>query len=185
MAADPCARQAALLKPVELQPPADKMADFAAKFGPSWSQALAEGLVHNAVDACKVLGVDAATLNEQWAAAKEAGELFKFGGGFYVGRLSAGSTAMVTKSSDLLADLPKSIYGGFDALALSNGIDDSEKVRAARPRHSPPAARRRPPPAPPAPPHRVPPPIAACRLSRVRPPSQRALRDVPRVPYRP
>ena len=116
--------------------------------GPSWSQALAEGLVHNAVDACKVLGVDAATLNEQWAAAKEAGELFKFGGGFYVGRLSAGSTAMVTKSADVLADLPQSIYGGFDALALSNGIDDSEKARVARPRHSPPArVTRRPPPA--------------------------------------
>ena len=161
MAADPYARQAALLKPVELQPPADKMADFAAKFGPSWSQALAEGLVHNAVDACKVLGVDAATLNEQWAAAKEAGELFKFGGGFYVGRLSAGSTAMVTKSADVLADLPKSIYGGFDALALSNGIDDSEKVRAARPRHSPPAARRRP-----HRPHRPHRPTACRRLSQ-------------------
>ena len=133
VAAAPCAWQASLLKPVELQPAADKMADFAAKFGPSWSQALAEGLVHNAVDACHVLGVDAAALNEQWAAAKEAGQLFKFGGGFYVGRLSAGTTAMVTKSSDLLADLPKSLYGGFDALALSNGLDDSEKVRAARP----------------------------------------------------
>ena len=122
------ASKASLLKPVELQPAADKMADFAAKFGPSWSQALAEGLVHNAVDACHVLGVDAAALNEQWAAAKEAGQLFKFGGGFYVGRLSAGTTAMVTKSSDLLADLPKSLYGGFDALALSNGLDDSEKM---------------------------------------------------------
>ena len=186
----PCACQASLLKPVELQPAADKMADFAAKFGPSWSQALAEGLVHNAVDACDVLGVDAATLNEQWAAAKEAGQLFKFGGGFYVGRLSAGITAMVTKSSDLLADLPKSLYGGFDALALSNGLDDSEKVRAAarppaaRPRHPLPAARgvqsaaRR----------RLPPPLAACRLSRLRSPSQRracrAAHDVPRLPCR-
>ena len=26
-----------------------------------------------------------------------------------------------SRSSDILADLPKSIYGGFDALALSNG----------------------------------------------------------------
>ena len=170
---------------MELQPAADKMADFAAKFGPSWSQALAEGLVHNAVDACDVLGVDAATLNEQWAAAKEAGQLFKFGGGFYVGRLSAGTTAMVTKSSDLLADLPKSLYGGFDALALSNGLDDSEKVRAAA---RPPAARLRRPPVrcPPSaarrhlPPvaRRVPPPRPAAyrrlpSLSRLRSPSQR------------
>ena len=187
----PCACQASLLKPVELQPAADKMADFAAKFGPSWSQALAEGLVHNAVDACDVLGVDAATLNEQWAAAKEAGQLFKFGGGFYVGRLSAGTTAMVTKSSDLLADLPKSLYGGFDALALSNGLDDSEKVRAAA---RPPAARlRRPPARRPTPPPaarsprravRSPPPPAAA--SRRLPPIPPALaQPAPRVPCRP
>ena len=118
--------QAALLKPVELSPSADKMTDFAAKFGLTWSQALAEGLVHNAVDACDVLGVQAAELNERWAAAKEGGALFKFGGGFYVGKASGSGVgaggALVAKSSDILADLPKSIYGGFDALALSNGV---------------------------------------------------------------
>ena len=130
------ANKASLLKPVELSPPADKMSGFTAKFGLTWSQALAEGLVHNAVDACDVLGVDPAQLGELWAASKDAGSLFKFGGGFYVGKVSAsplasgsGSGALVPASSgDILSELPKSIYGGFDALALSNGIDDSEKM---------------------------------------------------------
>jgi len=41
----------------------------------------------------------------------------------------SGSGALVPASSgDILSELPKSIYGGFDALALSNGIDDSEKM---------------------------------------------------------
>ena len=39
-----------------------------AKFGVTWPQALADGAVYNAVDACDVLGVDADTLDKPWRA---------------------------------------------------------------------------------------------------------------------
>ena len=49
-------------------------------------QALAEGRVYNAVDGCKKLGIGGDTMDKQWAAAKKAGHLVKFGGGFYAGK---------------------------------------------------------------------------------------------------
>ena len=50
------ASKATLLKPEQLPVPEAK---FEAKFGISWKQALADGLVYNATDACAKLGVDA------------------------------------------------------------------------------------------------------------------------------
>ena len=124
------ANKASLSKPVELNPPAAKLPEFTAKFGITWSQALADGRVYNAVDACDVLGMNGDALDKQWALAKAAGDLLKFGGGFYVAKISSGSsTAVVPSASDLLADMPKSMYGGLDSLALSNGaFDDNEKM---------------------------------------------------------
>ena len=72
------ASKATLLKPSAMPVPADK---FEKAFGLPWSKALADGVVYNALDACKVLGVDAAGLDALWATAKKA----KFGGGFYCG----------------------------------------------------------------------------------------------------
>ena len=46
---------------------------------------MATGNVHNALDACAVLGIDANTLDAEWAKAKKAGKVVKFGGGFYCG----------------------------------------------------------------------------------------------------
>ena len=57
------ANKASLSKPVELNPPAEKLAEFTAKFGTTWSEALAQGLVYNAVDGCDVLGVDGEKMN--------------------------------------------------------------------------------------------------------------------------
>ena len=54
---------------------------------PVYLQALAEGRVYNAVDGCKKLGIGGDTMDKQWAAAKKAGHLVKFGGGFYAGRI--------------------------------------------------------------------------------------------------
>ncbi|EOD21469.1 hypothetical protein EMIHUDRAFT_241150 [Emiliania huxleyi CCMP1516] len=116
---------AVLSKPVELHPPKHKQAEFTAKFGLTWPQALAQGVVYNAADAMDVLGVQEATLMTMWDAAKSNDECFKFGGGFYCARLGAqsqgGGGAIVPNAGDLLAELPKSLYGGFDSLALSNG----------------------------------------------------------------
>ena len=76
------ASKATILKPAELNVPAAK---FKEKFGLEWSEALSKSLVFNAMDACKKLGVDAAQMASMWNQAKDAGQLIKFGGGFYCG----------------------------------------------------------------------------------------------------
>ena len=107
-------------KPAELNPPAPKQDEFAKKFGITWKAALDKGIVFNAVDGCKRLGIDGDKMDKTWvrwhtiprlsrrsigwssrdwmigsplklrqAAAKKSGNLVKFGGGFYAGRLPA------------------------------------------------------------------------------------------------
>jgi len=76
------ASKATILKPSELNVPKDK---FEKAFGLSWDDALAKGVVFNAMDACQKLGCSADELNVAWAAAKKGGKLVKFGGGFYCG----------------------------------------------------------------------------------------------------
>ena len=83
----PIASKATILKPAELNVPAAK---FKEKFGLEWSEALSKSLVFNAMDACKKLGVDAAQMASMWNQAKDAGQLIKFGGGFYCGKLTTG-----------------------------------------------------------------------------------------------
>jgi len=128
------ASKASLRKPAELNPPEAKLADFSSQFGLTWSDAIDQGRVFNAVDACTQLNIDATAMTKIWDVAKQDKQLLKFGGGFYVGKVSVASlkdkvsTAVVPSAADILADLPKSIYSGFDALALSNSIDDSEKM---------------------------------------------------------
>mmetsp|Transcript_33561 Transcript_33561/g.76412 ORF Transcript_33561/g.76412 Transcript_33561/m.76412 type:complete len:160 (-) Transcript_33561:9-488(-) len=63
------AAKATLKKPSELPVPKDKFKDF---FGVELDEALKDGKVFNAKDACEELGVDAAKLDELWAAAKKA-----------------------------------------------------------------------------------------------------------------
>jgi len=76
------ASKATILKPSELNVPADK---FEAQFGLSWQAALASGKVFNAMDGCKFLGIDSAGMDAAWGKAKDAKKLVKFGGGFYCG----------------------------------------------------------------------------------------------------
>jgi nucleoside diphosphate kinase len=83
------ANKASLSKPKELNPPASKQEEFQKKFGISWKQALSNENVYNAVDGCKRLGIDGVQMDKEWAAAKKAGNLVKFGGGFYAGKLPA------------------------------------------------------------------------------------------------
>ena len=82
------ASKATLLKPKDMPVPADK---FEKAFGLPWAQALAEGRVFNALDACEALGVDAAGLDALWATAKKT----KFGGGFYCGLVSVPGKAPI------------------------------------------------------------------------------------------
>jgi len=94
------ANKASLTKPADLNPPDKGQAEFEKKFGLSWKKALAEGRVYNAVDGCQKLGIGGDKMDKQWAAAKKAGHLVKFGGGFYAGKIPAppkeGSTGWVT-----------------------------------------------------------------------------------------
>ena len=72
------ASKATLLKPKDLPVPA---ALFEKEFGLSWNKALADGIVYNALDACKYLDCTSEQLDAVWAKSKKV----KFGGGFYCG----------------------------------------------------------------------------------------------------
>jgi hypothetical protein len=74
------ASKATLLQPKDLPVPASKFEDF---FKLSWSDALAEGVVFNALDACVHLSVNAEELDALWASCPKV----KFGGGFYCGKV--------------------------------------------------------------------------------------------------
>jgi nucleoside diphosphate kinase len=75
------ASKATLVKPHLLPVPKDR---FESAFGLSWEDALSQGKVFNALDACKELSIDASALDAAWAKAKKE----KFGGGFYCGLVS-------------------------------------------------------------------------------------------------
>jgi len=83
------ANKASLTKPADLNPPAPKQLLFADKFGITWQEALSDGVVYNAVDACERLGVDGDQMDKLWANAKKSDNLVKFGGGFYAGKIPA------------------------------------------------------------------------------------------------
>lgn len=78
------ASKATILKPDQLNVPADKFKD---QFGLEWADALSQGVVFNAMDACAKLGVDADGLDKIWAKCKADKKMIKFGGGFYCGKL--------------------------------------------------------------------------------------------------
>lgn len=78
------ASKATILKSAALNVPAAK---FKEKFGLEWSAALTQGLVFNAMDACKKLDLDSAQISTLWNKAKDDDNLIKFGVGFYCGKL--------------------------------------------------------------------------------------------------
>jgi nucleoside diphosphate kinase len=78
------ASKATILTPDKLNIPKEK---FKEKFGLEWDEALKDGKALNAMDACAKFEIDAAALDSMWAACKKAGNLVKFGGGFYCGKL--------------------------------------------------------------------------------------------------
>jgi len=82
------ANKASLTKPKDLNPPEDKTKIFAEMFGLTWEEALAAGVVYNAVDGCNKAGFSGDEMNTAWAASKKNKLLVKFGGGFYCGKIS-------------------------------------------------------------------------------------------------
>jgi len=77
------ASKATILKPEQLNVPADK---FKAFFGLEWADALKTGNVMNARDACEALGLDGDGLEKEWRKAKKD-RTIKFGGGFYCAKI--------------------------------------------------------------------------------------------------
>jgi len=80
------ASKATLLKPKDMPVPAAKFKEF---FKRDWEDALAKGVVYNALDACTYFGVDSIGLDGIWQTAKKQDKLVKFGGGFYCGLLDS------------------------------------------------------------------------------------------------
>jgi len=78
------ASKATILTPDKLAVPKDK---FKEKFGLDWDEVLKDGKALNAMAACKEFDIEAEELDKMWAACKKAGDLVKFGGGFYCGKL--------------------------------------------------------------------------------------------------
>jgi 2,3-bisphosphoglycerate-dependent phosphoglycerate mutase len=78
------ASKATLLTPDKLPVPADK---FQKQFGVDWTATLNSGKAVNAKQACEKMGLDAAGLGAKWLDAKKAGNLVKFGGGFYCAKI--------------------------------------------------------------------------------------------------
>eukprot|EP01010_Urceolus_cornutus_P005388 NODE_933_length_1225_cov_264.029762_g708_i0.p1 GENE.NODE_933_length_1225_cov_264.029762_g708_i0~~NODE_933_length_1225_cov_264.029762_g708_i0.p1 ORF type:complete len:378 (-),score=81.36 NODE_933_length_1225_cov_264.029762_g708_i0:90-1163(-) len=83
------ANKASLTLPKDLNPPKQKLDEFESKFGRTWQDALDTGMVYNAVDACKRLNVDGERMATLWTDSKSSGDLLKFGGGFYCGKVRA------------------------------------------------------------------------------------------------
>ena len=81
------AAKAVKLKPCELNVPPKGQAAFQAAFGLSWDEANKKGMVYNAADACKKLGITADDLDKKWGTLKRGTNLLKFGGGFYCGQV--------------------------------------------------------------------------------------------------
>ena len=81
------ANRAVKQKPAELVVPAKAKEAFQKAFGLSWEEALAKGLVYNAMDGAKKLGVDGESLGAKWGTLKRGVNMLKFGGGFYCGKV--------------------------------------------------------------------------------------------------
>merc|ERR1719382_1676102 len=79
------ASKATILTPDKLAVPKDKFKD---KFGLDWDDVVKDGKALNAMDACSKFEIDAEALDKMWAACKKAGDLVKFGGGFYCGKFT-------------------------------------------------------------------------------------------------
>jgi len=85
------ASKATLLKPDELPVPADK---FEEKFGISWKEALSAKKAVNAMDACTAFGITSEELEVKWRESEKAGDVVKFGGGFYCGKMIASAQTL-------------------------------------------------------------------------------------------
>lgn len=82
------ANRAVKLTPEELNVTESAAESFEKAFGVKWADALKQGIVYNAKQACEKLGVDGEELGERYDSLKKGVTMIKFGGGFYLGQLA-------------------------------------------------------------------------------------------------
>mmetsp|Transcript_40616 Transcript_40616/g.108693 ORF Transcript_40616/g.108693 Transcript_40616/m.108693 type:complete len:404 (+) Transcript_40616:78-1289(+) len=84
------ASKAVKLNPSQLNVQPKAKAAFKDAFGMEWDDAVAKGMVYNAMQGCEKLGIDGAAMDAKWGTLKKKGpgtNLIKFGGGFYCGQV--------------------------------------------------------------------------------------------------
>ena len=59
------------------------------RFGVKWSKVLEDGLVFNALDGAKKLGISTDEVGKKWETLKKGEGIIKFGGGFYCGKVDS------------------------------------------------------------------------------------------------
>jgi nucleoside diphosphate kinase len=79
------ANKASLNKPSSLNPPPSGLEEFKKTFNISWADVQAQGRMFNALEACRLTGLDGNQMDTLWATAKKNGKLAKLSGGFYAG----------------------------------------------------------------------------------------------------
>ncbi|CAK9087009.1 unnamed protein product [Durusdinium trenchii] len=81
------AAKAVTLKPKDLTVQEKSQEEFEKQFGVKWSKVMEDGLVFNAMDGAKKLGITADELGKKYDALKKGEGIIKFGGGFYCGKV--------------------------------------------------------------------------------------------------
>lgn len=81
------AAKAVQLKPSELVVQQHAKDKFQECFGPTWEEALEQGLVFNAADGAEAVGITPEELAGKWDGLQRDVDMIKFGGGFYCGKV--------------------------------------------------------------------------------------------------
>jgi len=81
------AAKAVSMKPSQLTVQTKAQDEFEKMFGVAWSKVMEDGLVFNAMDGAKKLGVSPDELGKKYDALKKGVDIIKFGGGFYCGKV--------------------------------------------------------------------------------------------------
>jgi len=82
------ASKAVNLDPVDLAVTPEAEAKFETLFGLSWTEAVQQGVVFNAMQATEALSIPVEELGAMWSGLTKDVDLLKFGGGFYIGKIN-------------------------------------------------------------------------------------------------
>mmetsp|Transcript_24059 Transcript_24059/g.68441 ORF Transcript_24059/g.68441 Transcript_24059/m.68441 type:complete len:304 (+) Transcript_24059:117-1028(+) len=81
------AAKAVKLSPSELMVQPKAQEEFEQAFGLTWSDALSQGAVFNAMQGAEALGISPEELGARWGELTKGVDMLKFGGGFYCGKI--------------------------------------------------------------------------------------------------